>query len=268
MSTPRRLSARDPAVRRLRRLLARPSERRATGSLVVEGVRAVRTALDGGAAVEVVYAAPEASERAGDVLAAAREAGARVEWLAPGVLERVAGTVTPQPVLAVVGIVETTVGALTDRSLVVVLAGVREPGNAGTLVRSAEAAGASAVVFGRGSVDAWSPKVVRASAGALFHVPVISGETREVLDLLAQAGVRRRGTAAAAGAPYDTVDWSEPTALVLGNEAWGVPRDVEPAIDEWVTIPLAGRSESLNVAMAGSVLLFEARRHRAGGGGP
>lgn len=232
---------------------------------MVEGARAITTALAAGADIETLYAAPGA-ERHPDLLEAVRAAGARVQWLAPGVLERVADTATPQPVLSVVRTPTVTLDDLWDLALVAVLAEVRDPGNAGTVVRAAEGAGASAVVFARGSADPFSPKVVRASAGALFHLPVVQGgDTREVLDVLAQRGVRRRGTVAHGGQPYDQVDWSLPTALVLGNEAWGVPDDVAREIDDWVTIPMSGRAESLNVAMAASVLLFEAARQRAPG---
>ncbi|HVM41629.1 MAG TPA: RNA methyltransferase, partial [Acidimicrobiia bacterium] len=144
----------------------------------------------------------------------------------------------------------------------VVLVDVREPGNAGTIVRGAEAAGATAVVFCRGSADPFAPKVVRASAGALFHVPVVvGGEPGEVLDVLAQRGVRRLGTAVNAGVSYTELDWTVPTAIVVGNEAWGLPPTAP--VDAMVTIPMPGRSESLNVAMATAILLFEAARQRA-----
>ena len=189
--------------------------------------------------------------------------GADVTWVTSEAMQRVADTVTPQPLLAVVRVPRRSLEQIDDISLVVVLADVREPGNAGTVVRAAEGAGASAVVFCRGSADAFSPKVVRSSAGTLFQVPVFQGaDAGEVLDVLAQRGVWRLGTSAAGGEPYDTIDWCRPSAIVLGNEAWGLPEDLTSQIDEWVTIPMTGRAESLNVAMAASVLLFEAARQR------
>ena len=106
--------------------------------------------------------------------------------------------------------------------------------------------------------------MVRATAGALFHVPVFeAGSAREVVDVLREKEVRVLGTVADGGEAYHAFDWTAPTAIVLGNEAWGLPADVADAVDSWVSIPLAGRTESLNVAMAASVLLFEARRQRA-----
>lgn len=250
-------------VKRLRALLRARAERAETGLLVVEGTRAIEEAFDAGATVEALYAAPEASRRCPGLLERAAEAGVVVEWLAEGVAERVSDTVTPQPLFAVAASPVIDLRSLAADDLLVVLVGVREPGNAGTLVRSAEAAGASAVVFCRGSVDPSAPKVVRAAAGALFHLPVVRGEDpREVLDVLAERGVRRLATSARSGEAYDLVDWGERSALVLGNEARGLPAELDEALDGWVTIPHEGRSGSINVAMAGSVVLFEAARQR------
>lgn len=114
-----------------------------------------------------------------------------------------------------------------------------------------------------GSADVFNPKTVRASAGSLFHVPVVAGgDAVEVLRQMGDWGLRRRATVAHGGVPYDAVDLTVPTALVLGNEAHGLPRKVADAVDDAVTIPIAGRSESLNVGMAAAVLCFEAARQR------
>ena len=201
------------------------------------------------------------------VAARAAAAGVPVHLLAPGVLERVAGTVTPQPVLAVAPRPGADAAVLDDAAadLVLVLAGVADPGNAGTLLRTAEAAGATAVVVTGGSVDPFGPKCVRASAGAVFRVPVVEvddGRARHALDRLAARGVRRLGTVVAGGRPYDEVDLTGPIAVVLGNEAHGLAPAFAAAVDEAVTIPMAGRAESLNVGMAGAVVCFEAVRQR------
>jgi TrmH family RNA methyltransferase len=141
---------------------------------------------------------------------------------------------------------------------------VRDPGNAGTLIRSAEAAGAHGVIFCRGSVDVTNPKTVRASAGALFHVPVVEGcDPQEVLGVLGDLGLQRIAAVAHGGERPDRVDLALPVALVFGNEAWGLPADVLSGVDTAVTIPMPGRSESLNLGMAASILLYEARRQRA-----
>lgn len=179
--------------------------------------------------------------------------------LADGVLERVASTEHPQPLLALVRWRSTPPDLLSSATFVVVADRISDPGNAGTILRSAEAAGADAVVLTAGSVDPTNPKVVRASAGALFHVPVIVG--------VGLAGLRDRGlisigTSSHHGPAHTETDLRRRIALVLGSEAHGLP-DSAP-VDEWVTIPHAGRSESLNVAMAATVLCFEVARQRRG----
>ncbi|HVM03160.1 MAG TPA: RNA methyltransferase [Acidimicrobiales bacterium] len=229
---------------------------------MVEGAKVLGEALDAGVHVEAVYAAPGAPA---DVLERAAGAGARVLDLAPGVLERVAGTVTPQPVIAVVPYVDVGLDDLGGADLVVVCVDVRDPGNLGTVLRSAEAAGAGGVVCCDGSVDVYNPKAVRASAGSLFHVPVVAGgDPAAVLDRLGRWGLRRLGAVARHGLDYAAVDLTGPTALVLGNEAAGLPGDLAGGglLDARVSIPMTGRAESLNVGMAAAVLCFEAARQR------
>jgi TrmH family RNA methyltransferase len=189
--------------------------------------------------------------------------GAHRHDLAPGVLERVADTVTPQPVAAVVARADVDLDALRGAQLVVVCVGVRDPGNLGTVLRVAEGSGAGGVICCEGSVDAYSPKTVRASAGSLFHVPVVAGgEPLEVLDRMGRWGVHRLGTEARGGAPYDGVDLTGQTAVVLGNEAHGLPTGLTAELDGTITIPMVGRTESLNVGMAAAVICFESARQR------
>src|SRR5207244_4335229 len=141
---------------------------------------------------------------------------------------------------------------------VLVLCEVSDPGNAGTLVRMAEASGVGAILFSDGSVDPFAPKCVRASAGSIFHVAVVSGGSPvQVLEAIGGRGVQRLGTDAHRGKPYDEADLREPFALVLGNEAHGLPAAVADQLDAWVHIPMVGDVESLNVAMAGSIICFE-----------
>jgi RNA methyltransferase, TrmH family len=141
--------------------------------------------------------------------------------------------------------------------------GVRDPGNAGTLLRSAEAAGAGAVLFCDGSVDPYGPKCVRASAGSVFRVAVTrSGGAVEALACLASAGLATLATVARGARSYDQVDLADPVALVLGNEAHGLPGDVGVRVERAVSIPMVGRTESLNVGMAGTILCFESLRQR------
>lgn len=229
-------------------------------AFVVEGATLLGEALSAGAPVESVYVAPggETAE-----VARAWEAGVRVHDLAPGVIERIAGTVSPQLVVAVVGRSDGGLDGLRGPGPVVVCVDVRDPGNLGTILRSAEAAGAAGVVCCDGTVDVFNPKCVRASAGALFHVVVVAdGAPVTVLEGLRACGRRRLGAAVAAGDPYTAADLASPVAIVLGNEAHGLPAALASSLDGAVHVPIEGRAESLNVGMACAVLCFEAARQR------
>lgn len=218
----------------------------------------IRTGLAAGAVPESLYLSPEAGPDEAALALDATRAGARVLDLAPGVLERVAATVTPQPVLAVFPMLDVP-AVPADARFVVVMADVRDPGNAGTVLRTADASGADAVVCCGGTVDPYNPKTVRASAGSLFHVPVVVyHDTVAALDAL--AAYRRVGAVVRGGQEYTDYDWTQPTALVLGNEAAGLAGDLP--LDVHVVIPMEGRAESLNVGMACAVLCFEAQRQR------
>ncbi len=179
-----------------------------------------------------------------------------VHGLAPGVSERIAATETPTGLFTVVGMPAVDAGVLDRAKFVVVADGVGDPGNLGTMLRSAEAAGIEAVVVTPGTVDAFNPKVVRASAGAIFHVPVV----RATIADARAAGLRIVGTSSHEGTTHTAADWSGRLAIVVGSEPHGVGADAE--VDEWVRIEHRGRAESLNVAMATTVICFEAARAR------
>lgn len=250
-------------VKRLRRLVGRRSARQAERAFVLEGAKVIAEALDAGAHVEALYVGPGAAD---PVVTRAFDAGIRVFELAPGVMEYVADTVTPQPVIAVAGYVDVPLDAVLGAAFLVVCVDVRDPGNAGTVLRSAEASGVGAVVCCDGSVDLYNPKTVRASAGALFHVPVVAGGNPvEVLQRIGESGFRRLGTSARDGDDYTATDLTVKTALVLGNEAHGLPAELASLLDGRLTIPMEGRTESLNVGMAAAVLCFEAARQRRAG---
>jgi TrmH family RNA methyltransferase len=203
-----------------------------------------------------------------EAVARARDRGVRIFELGPGVVEKVADTVTPQPLLAVVRTPEARLGDLAGATFVVVCVDVRDPGNAGAVIRSADAAGADAVVCCAGTVDPFNPKTVRASAGSVLHLPVVTGDDPgEVLDALAGQGMRCLAAVAHGGTDYTEVDLVSPLALVFGNEAAGLPEALDDKLERGVTIPMAGKAESLNVSMAAAVLCFEVRRARGAYGG-
>jgi TrmH family RNA methyltransferase len=143
---------------------------------------------------------------------------------------------------------------------------VRDPGNAGTVLRTADASGAQGVIFSGDSVDPYNPKAVRASAGSLFHVPFsVHADPMDLVGRLAQAGYRTLATVVRHGEDYAALDWSVPTALFLGNESAGLPADLQTAIGGSLGIPMEGRAESLNVGVACAVVCFEALRQRRSG---
>lgn len=222
----------------------------------------VTEALKSTATVDEVFAIPEALTPEVKALVATR--GISLVPVSEAVLGSLCDTATPQGMAAVVRMGLGAVDEMPpDASLVLVLAGVRDPGNAGTLVRSAMAAGASAVVFTRGSVDPWHPKTVRATAGTLFHVPVIRAHALEkAASELRAAGFVLIGADATSRRSLDSVDLTRKVAFVVGNEAWGLPSDMRHVLDEDIGIPMPGPVESLNVGIAGSILLFEAVRQR------
>ncbi|HEY3023534.1 MAG TPA: RNA methyltransferase, partial [Actinomycetota bacterium] len=209
------------AAGRLKKRAMREKDRR----FLVEGAQGVWEALAAGAAVTDVFVSPASEERLDRVTGKAREAGVRLHTVSPDVMGHLTSTVTPQGIVAVAGFVDVPVGSLADGAgCVAVLVEVRDPGNAGTILRSADAAGADGVVFTRGSVDVYNPKTVRATAGSLFHVPV--ARDAPVEDTVGQ--LRDRGFAVLAASAQGAedvyrIDLRQPTAVLFGNEARGLP---------------------------------------------
>ncbi|MEU6173486.1 RNA methyltransferase [Streptantibioticus parmotrematis] len=268
--TPDLTSPRNPRVAAAKRL-AKRSTRGRERRFLAEGPQAVREAV--GHLVEV-YVTPEAAERHADVVRAADSAGARVFTATDEVVAEVCDTVTPQGIVGVCRFLDSPFEEILRGApkLVAVLANVRDPGNAGTVLRCADAAGADAVVLTDASVDLYNPKAVRASVGSLFHLPVAVGVPVErVASGLRAAGVR---LLAADGAGERDLDgeldagtMGGPTAWIFGNEAWGLPEETRALADEVVRVPLHGRAESLNLATAAAVCLYaSARAQRAPGG--
>jgi TrmH family RNA methyltransferase len=245
------------------RKLLRRAQRDAAQSYLLEGTVPVLEALAERAAVQTVFVADDHPDRE-TLAAAAGEAGAPVVTATRGVLQSLSDTTTPQGVVAVVEMDDVNPSELPDSvHLALVLDQIRDPGNAGTLVRCAAAAGAGAVVFTTGSVDPYASKAARAAAGALFRVAVArSADLAGTLGELRRRGFLLVGTDADASAPYDAVDYTGPVAFVVGNEAWGIPEAHRPLLDEVVGIPMPGDAESLNAGIAGALLLFEAVRQR------
>lgn len=253
----------SPSNERIRfiRSLYRTSVRRKEGLFVVEGVRLVEEALNAGAVPDLVLVAPEQLERTPRGAALLSRLLAFRCWpVTEPVLKAISDTVTPQGVIAVFPVPKPPPRPIQG-PVVLVLDRIRDPGNAGTLLRSADASGVVRTVAFVDSVDAYAPKVVRAAMGAHFRLIVV--EDVHWADLLPGLAERPRWLATAhGGVPYDQVDWRTDCALILGGEAEGASPEAEAAASGKVTIPMAGPTESLNAAMAGTILLFEAARVR------
>ena len=239
------------------------SARHSEGRFLVEGSTLIDEAVSAGHELLEVFVDRTSTSRVDEAVlqrlsVAATEVG-------DGLLAKVGASVSPQPVLAVAPIWPTGLDSLPESlDRVLVLADVADPGNAGTLLRCAEASGVDAVVLAGDCVDSFSPKVVRASAGSLFRVPFAAhDDVPSALEHLRSRGLRLVGTDAAKGSSHFEADLGSGVALILGNESRGLTPEATAEIDDWVHIPIAGSAESLNVAMAGAVLCFEGLRQQS-----
>jgi RNA methyltransferase, TrmH family len=256
-------STKNPKVAaavRLHKRAMREEDRR----FLVEGAQGVHEALaESPPALQRLFVEDDLHELA--ILA--REHGVDVVHAASAVLGRLTSTVTPQGLVGVAPFVDVPLEALAPSGCVAVLHEVRDPGNAGTILRSADAAGATGVVFTASSVDPYNPKTIRASAGSVFHVPVVRGATTPAaVASLREDGFRILAMDAAGDESLYATDVQRPIAFVFGNEASGLPDEVVRLADASVRVPHAGRAESLNLAAAATVCLFDWARRRAGAG--
>jgi TrmH family RNA methyltransferase len=256
-------SPRLKAARRLNKRAFRQRER----AFLAEGPQAVAEAFHCGAQVTDLFVTVPARTRHGDLVGAIATAGIPVHVVSGEVMDELAQTVTPQGLLAVCGFVDVPLAQVAQAkpALVALLANVRDPGNAGTVLRTADAAGAHAVVFADASVDPYNGKCVRASAGSLFHLPVVAGtRLEEAVVTLREAGLRIVAADGRAGRSLDDPEvqarLAGPTAWMFGNEAWGLPPELVALADEPVAVPIYGRAESLNLAAAAAVCLYASAR--------
>ena len=263
-------SSANPAVKAARRLARRPP--RGSRELLVEGPQAVAEAIGH---LRRLFVTDAAAERHPDLVASVRRAGAQVLPCTEEVLAAVSDTVNSQGLAGVATLPTSSLDELPSAaSLMVVLVEVRDPGNLGAVIRTADAAGADAVVLVGNCVAPRNPKVVRASAGSLFHLPVIEQIAfPELADICARHGITLLAADAAGTVDHTAVDLRAPSALVFGNEAHGLTAAITAACDHVVRVPIAapvrpgwsGAAESLNLAATVAVIAFEAARQRKEG---
>ena len=259
------VSKSNPRVRDLRKLLRKSSYRNATKTFVIEGLGLLREAgLTGNVPIDIFVA-----EGDKDTSAEIENLGfdnPKIWELDVKVLRSIGSTQNPQPVLATVPMIEYSydevIGSLPD--FLTVGVGINDPGNAGTIIRTAAAAGADAVAFSHGSVDIYNPKVIRASAGSIFRIPVI--DSLDALSVIQECHKQKIATIGLTGkgkTDYSAYDLTQPIALFVGNESRGLESSILGKLSAEVSIPMEAGVESLNAAVALSIVCFEVSRQRA-----
>src|SRR5712692_2135190 len=267
----RRIEGRHNAlVKQLRWAFSR-AERTEEGDCAIEGLRILEEAIRSGLRFRAVFFRESTQDRAERLLP---QIGAHVETLLlpDKLFDSVVPSETPQGVAALVRLKEWSLEDILERMQigpVVVLAGLQDPGNLGTILRSAEAFGSAGVVLGEGTVSPFNSKVIRASAGSVFRLPIVRGHGKpaqhklgEVSEKLRALGVRLVATSSHKGTPLDQADLKGAVAIFFGNEGAGLPREVMAEMDEFISIPHTQQVESLNAGVAASIVLYEAARQR------
>jgi TrmH family RNA methyltransferase len=254
----------DPKARKVRGVaqLAKKDARSETGLFLLEGVQGLKEVLATPSLIVELYATEEAVERNADLFDSLADAGVLVELATAQVLKAMCDTETPQGVVAVCQQLDVSLASVLERRprLIAFLSNVRDPGNAGTVLRAADAAGADAVVFSAESVDVYNPKVVRSTTGSLFHLPIVLGVSIEsTIASFKEAGLQVFAANGGGDSLTDlgNVVFAAPTGWVLGHESWGFEESTLALVDRQVGLPIYGKAESLNLATAASVCLYE-----------
>ncbi len=255
-------SNQNPKIRRVRELLARRSERDSTGTFVVEGVRLVEEAFSSNWPVEMVLFSGQLSIRGQEALNSISQKGADVEEIAPHLMDSLTDTETSQGILAVIRRIELPLSPGAD--FLAIADAIRDPGNLGTLIRTCAAAGVDGLFLTPGSVDPFAPKVLRAGMGAQFRLPIYQAGWAEIVDRLHNRPnpVRILLSDVENGLSIWQSDLRGPLALVIGSEAEGAGPEARNYADDRIHIPMPGRSESLNAAIAAGIMIFEVVRQR------
>jgi len=251
-------SAANPRIKWIRRLQEKRSEREDEGLFVIEGLRLAQEVISARVPTRFVLHTEHLGARERSLINGLARLGAEVEEASQAALTAASSTETPPGLLAVVTRPELPIP--DPRTFVVVADRLADPGNLGSVLRSAWAAGVDTVFLTAGTVDAYNPKVVRGGMGAHFHVPIRQGDAEELTRSL--EGLSIRVAEARGGERYDQVDWRSPVALVVGGEAAGIAESWRRTADGAVHIPMVDGAESLNAAVACGILVFEIRRQR------
>jgi RNA methyltransferase, TrmH family len=257
------ISTRNPKVQWVRSLQSQAKARREAGAYVIEGVRLVEEAHQAGYAPELVFYSNGLSERGLALVEEFRKQNVIVEEVSGAVLKAAGDTETPQGIVAVIP--ARSIPLPGDPDFILILDSLRDPGNLGTILRTAVAAGVQAVLLSQGTADPYAPKVVRAGMGAHFRLPVQRLDWEQIAAYIkaSQPGMRVFLADAGGGQPYTRADLVQPLALILGGEAQGAGQEAQKLAGHRLHIPMPGRVESLNAGAAAAVLLFEVVRQRS-----
>lgn len=233
---------------------------------LIEGMHLLETALSAGVAIREVYFTADFSlKKDGQkIQGILSKKGAKMCEVSENILRKLADTETPQGVVSLVAHTPLMLNdlSLKKNPLLTVIDGVQDPGNLGTIIRTSDAAGADAVVLLPGTCDAFMPKVIRSTAGSIFHIPVLHTDASGLMTWLDERGIRLAVTSAGTGKSVFDAELYGPIALLFGNEARGVSEDLRKSADILLRIPVYGKAESLNVAAAAAICLYEAVRQR------
>lgn len=254
----------NPKVKQIIQWQDKARDRRKAGIFLIEGFRMFEEAPE--ESIQQVFVSEEAVERIGKRPDAQRKLGAvGYETVAKEVFARMSDTQTPQGVLCVMKRPRYSLEQFlqAESPLIVVLEDLQDPGNLGTMIRTGEAAGVTGVIMSAGTVDIFNPKTIRSTMGSIFRVPFLYAESLpEILGILRQRGIRTYAADLKGETYYDRVSFREPAAFLIGNEGKGLTKETAAHAEHYLKIPMEGRVESLNAAIAASLLMYEAHRQR------
>jgi RNA methyltransferase, TrmH family len=253
-------STHNEKVKWVRSLLNNRRSRYTSRAFVVEGVRLVEEALSVNWETLLVFYSGNLGERGQLIIESYAKAGVHLEEVSPKIMRAISDTQTPQGILAVLSMAVKQ--PPNDLDFILITDGVRDPGNLGTILRTASSVGVDVVILSPKNADAYSPKVVRSAMGAHFHLPIVTMNWAEIDKTVGKNHLCVYLAAVGKGALYNRVNFTRPLAIILGGEAAGHSQEAQKMVDEWVKIPMPGGGESLNVAIAAAILMYEVLRQR------
>jgi TrmH family RNA methyltransferase len=259
----RPISSRQNALVKALRAAFHDGELTTDGDCAVEGIKILEEAIRSSLRISAVFVSESARDRVNRLLP---QLSSHTETLLlpDDIFRSAVTTESPQGIAGLVRIQQTKIDAMLDaiEPLIIVAAGLQDPGNLGTVIRSAEAFGATGLIASEGTVDPFNPKVVRASAGSLFRLPVLKSKSSTALSAMRERGLRIVATSSHKSIPIQEADLTGPLAIIIGNEGAGVPRDLLKEADQVIRVPHSAKVESLNAGIASSIVLYECARQR------